>query len=339
MSESLPNLQNSNNQSLSTQEQTEHFKSIYYLLKAKRDTDIKLFGDNKHFRKADITELNDSIFQKLRTLDLVTQITTVTVTLSNREIKFFGNWNEFINTNWNISATTKSITIEWDFNFLFPNQRVPQTHTIRVRIGSDLRPNEIIHVIFQGGDESELEEAKSQVVCKIDFVNAQICSELKMIVNDWYEALPSNTSDHGLIIFLIKYKLYLKNIVSVLMLTSVLIFLNYFVISFLNDQQTSTDSLLRKFYFLSTITILLTYISISIGRLIAENMISKSIGKFVRNPMFQFTKGDENKLAEVKNKNKKYIQNFIISVLLALLTNVIAYLIGLLIPSIANIIN
>ena len=84
----------------------------------------------------------------------------------------------------------------------------------------------MLQVIFQGGEETDLEEAQSQVVCKIDFVNAQLCSELQMIVSNWYDALPSNTENHKLILFLLKYKNHIKSLISLLFLTASLIILN-----------------------------------------------------------------------------------------------------------------
>ena len=54
----------------------------------------------------------------------------------------------------------------------------------------------MIQVVFQGGDEYELEEAQAQMSCKIDFINAQICNQLKTIVSEWYEALPKKVASH-----------------------------------------------------------------------------------------------------------------------------------------------
>lgn len=338
MKESLPEIQNHNNSALANQTQIEQFKSLYYLFKAKRDTDIKLFSDNKHFRKRDVIELNDLIYQKLRTLNLLTDTNCVTVGLSNKEIRSFGNWNEFIQHNWNISPTTNYIAIEWDFNILFPGQDVPQTHTMRVRMGNGLRPNEMLQVIFQGGEETDLEEAQAQVVCKIDFVNAQICSELKMIVSNWYDALPNNSADHKLILFLVKNKLYFKKLFSLLLLTSILIILNHFVDFYLSTRNINLNNVLNKYYFISTLSILFVYITITYGKIFSDKIIEKSISKFSRNPIFQFTKGDENKYNETKSKNDKLIINFFIGLLFTIGTNIIAYIIGTLIPSIAEII-
>lgn len=74
------------------------FKSLYYLIKGKRDTDIKLFTDHKQFSFSDIVELNDKVYRKLKLHELITDIVNVTVGLDNKKIKTFGNWTEFRNT-------------------------------------------------------------------------------------------------------------------------------------------------------------------------------------------------------------------------------------------------
>ena len=212
MNNSAPS-QATNEVAIIDESQIKQFQSLYYLIKGKRDTDIKLFTEFKQFSFQDVLELNDKVYKVLELHQLVTDILNVNVGLENKEIKTFGSWNEFKNTDWNISARTKYITIEWDFNLLFQNQfhNVPQTHTMRVRIGNSLKPSEMIQVVFQGGDEYELEEAQAQMSCKIDFINAQICNQLKTIVSEWYEALPKNSDDHKLIKLILKHEVKIQN--------------------------------------------------------------------------------------------------------------------------------
>ncbi len=78
--------------------QIKQFQSLYYLIKGKRDTDIKLFTDFKQFAFVDILELNDKIYKILEVHSLVTDIVNVNVGLENKEIKTFGSWKEFKNT-------------------------------------------------------------------------------------------------------------------------------------------------------------------------------------------------------------------------------------------------
>lgn len=331
---------NSSNE-VAVADQLEQFKSLYYLLKGKRDTDIKLFDDYKQFRYSDIIELNEKVYRKLSLHQLVTDTNSVTISLSNKEIKSFGSWQEFLQLERNISATTNYITIEWDFNLILPNQihPVPQTHTLRVRIGSGLRPNEIIQVIFQGGEETDLEEADAQVVCKIDFVNAQICNELKTVVTEWYDALPKNSEDHKLIKFILRHKVKIQQGIIILFLIAGITLLNYithYLVSQVPNSQ--TNYLLTKFYMITSCSFVVIYGFYISGTLYANKVLEKTIGRFKRNPIFEFTKGDDNKLKEIEKKNSSLMKKLFWDLLIAIGINVVAFGIGKIFPTIAEMI-
>lgn len=314
--------------------QIKNFQSLYYLIKGKRDTDIKLFTEFKQFSFQDVLELNDKIYKVLELHKLITDIVNVNVGLENKEIKTFGSWNEFKNTDWNISARTKYITMEWDFNLLFQNQfhNVPQTHTMRVRIGNSLRPSEMIQVVFQGGDEYELEEAQSQMSCKIDFINAQICNQLKTIVSEWYDTLPKNSEEHKLIKFILKHELKFQNLIVFSFLTSAIIFLNYlFSISMKYEIEILPKDINQKMFFFLTLSIGVFYLFYKAGQLLSGRMMNKQINKLKRNPMFEFTKGDKNRFAEVKEDNKKILKGLFFTILIGLSINAVSALIGFII--------
>jgi hypothetical protein len=319
----------------------EQFKSIYYLLKGKRDTDIKLFQGYKQFKYSDILDLNKKIYKKLELHELVTDIVNVTIGLDNKEIKTFGNWNAFTLHDWKIPECTKYISIEWDFNILLPHQvqKIPQTHTLRVRLGNGLKPNEMIQVIFQGGEEHEYEEASSQAVCKIDFVNAQICTELKNVVTQWYEGLPKNSEDQKIIPFIASNAQKVRQFIITLFLIAGVIMTNVLIFHFTESLEIINNNvLLEKFYLLFSIALIILYVFYVSGRLYSNRLISKNIENFKRNPMFEVTKGDENRLSEVKKSNKKHIRNLTLGIIASLSANFVAYGVGKLIIVISEMI-
>lgn len=327
------------NNEVANEKVVEQFKSIYYLLKGKRDTDIKLFRDYKQFRYSDILDLNRKIYKKLELHQLVTDIVNVTIGLDNKEIKTFGNWNEFTLFDWRIPECTKYISIEWDFNIILPHQiqQTPQTHTLRMRLGNGLKPNEMIQVIFQGGEEHEFEEASSQAVCKIDFVNAQICTELKNVVSQWYEGLPKNSEDQKLVPFIVRHSQKIRQIVITLFLLAGVILTNVLVFHFTEVIEiTNNNILLKKFYLLFSIAIIVLYVFYVSGRLYSNRLISKNIEKLKRNPMFEVTKGDENRLVKTRRLNKKQLRNLGLGMIASLLANLVAYGVGKLIILIAE---
>lgn len=333
MTNSTPS-QSTNDVTIIDESQIKQFQSLYYLIKGKRDTDIKLFTEFKQFSFQDVVELNDKVYKVLELHKLVTDIVNVNVGLENKEIKTFGSWNEFKNTDWNISARTKYVTIEWDFNLLLQNQfhNVPQTHTMRVRIGNSLKPSEMIQVVFQGSDEYELEEAQAQMSCKIDFINAQICNQLKTIVSEWYESLPKNSEDHRTIKFILKHDVKIQNFIVFSFLTSAIILLNYlFSISVKNNIEILPKDINQKMFFFITLSIGIFYVFYKSGQLLANRMMEKQVNKLKRNPMFEFTKGDKNRFKEVKAENEKLIKGLFLTVLVGLSINGLSALIGLII--------
>lgn len=316
--------------------QLKQFQSLYYLFKGKRDTDIKLFDDYRQFSYCDIVELNKKIYKKLALHEKVTDVTTVTIGFENREIKTFGTWFEFIHTDWNVSPRTKYVSIEWDFNIILPNQqhKVPQTHTLRVRMGNNIRPSEMIQMVFQDGEEYELEEIQSQMVCKIDFVNAQICTELKAVVCDWYEALPRNSEEHRVIKFVLKNIVKLQNVIELSFITAGIILSN-FLFSFLSAKSPELfpkDPGERLFVFL-TAFIPVVYFFYRSGVLYADRVLKKTIARFNRNPMFEITKGDANKLLEVAKNNRSLLRKLIWNVTYALGTNLVMFIVGLILDA------
>lgn len=311
--------------------QVKQFKSLYYLIKGKRDTDIKLFTKNKQFSYDSILELNEKVYRKLELHELITDIVNVNVGLDNKEIKSFGNWSEFRKSDWQISSTTRYITIEWDFNLILPNQdhKVPQTHTLRVRIGNNLKPSEMIQVVFQGGtEEYDLEESQSQMSCKIDFVNSQICNELKTVVSDWYEALPNNSEEHKLIRFIMKNERKFENFVILCFITASIILINFMFNAFLKSDLLSSSDIYHKLFISLTASIPIIFLFHQFGKLYADRMMRKQISKLRRNPMFEFTKGDKNKFGEIKDNNEKHIKGMLYSLLIGLSVNGITALAG-----------
>lgn len=320
-------------------EALETFKSMYYLLKGKRDTDIKLFNNNKKFTRSDIINLNQNIQNKLNNHTVVCGITNVTVTLANREIKDFGNWLSFEDAEWHQSCQTLSIVIEWDFNITFPNQfsSIPQTHTMRVRIGSGLRPNEFFHVVMSGGEDFEIEEVMSEMVCKIDFVNNQLCNELKNIVAEWYEALPQNKPSTNVIKFCNRHRGKIELFISFSFLVTAIFFLNIVFRALIPYLNLNTNQNLIKYIFLAISgSFPLLYVALKISAFYSDRVIDKTISRFRKNPIIELTKGDKNKVEEIKTENNKLLKDLGWKILVSIIVNLLGLIFGQYLPDVVN---
>jgi hypothetical protein len=311
-----------------SQESLEAFKSVYYLLKSKRDTDIKVFNENKVFSKLDLIDLNTRISNKLKNHVVNSSVTNVSVNLSSRECQDFGLWASFENHNWHhIASRTNSITFEWDFNVIMPNQQyanVPQTHTIKVRIGSNLRPNEIFHIVMNGGEDHEIDEVAAEMICKIDFVNTSLCEDIKHTVASWYEALPKSapTSKFAAQVKRHRGKIELFVISMSLLMCFGIINLTIRAIIpnlYLGDPQ----SQIKWTLLFISITIPIFYTIISISQFFASKIIATTINRFRSNPQILLTKGDENKVSEAKSANEKILKELAFKLGITIAVNVI----------------
>ncbi|MDX1373718.1 MAG: hypothetical protein R3321_14690, partial [Nitrososphaeraceae archaeon] len=176
----------------------------------------------------------------------------------------------------------------------------------------------------------------SQMTCKIDFVNSQICSELKNVVSEWYDSLSNNSEDHTFIKFLLRNNAkitYLINFLFLLAGTISLIFLfNY---SGYSEESLFISKENKLFTFLM-LSVLILYSFYKIGYLFSDRVNRLSLGKIKRNPMFEFTSGDLNKLSEIKKRNNRGVLEVIISIIIGLLINLITYGVGHLIGTLIS---
>lgn len=318
-------------------EALENFKSMYYLLKGKRDTDIKLFNDDRVINRSDIIVLNQKINDKLYTITINSRVTSVTVTLTNNEVKDFGNWLAFEDYDWHQACHTHSILIEWDFNAIFPNQttNIPQTHTVRLRIGSGLRPHEFFHVMMVGGEDFEIGEAMSDMVCKIDFVNNHLCTELRAIITDWYNALPKNKPSNSLVKLSSKNKGKIELFINFMLILTCVFIINVGLKALLPFIDLSTNDKIVKWVYLSiSASFPLFFVILTIGNFYSNRIIEKTIGRFRRSPMIILTRGDSNKVTETKGENNKLLQDLAWKIAVTICANLIGLGFGQFLPDI-----
>ena len=307
---------------------------MFNFIKGKRDTDIKVFHKNKIINRGNLIELNQKIQDKLFHHETVTNLVSITLTFSDSDVKTFGNWLAFEAQEWNHSCFTNSVVIEWEFSVIFPNheKKIPQPHSMRVRIGAGLRPNEYFQVLMSGAEEYEISEAMSNMVFKIDFVNTIISNELKQIVIQWFENLPDNTIE-GLLIRLAKQHRgkveVILNFSFLLILAFLLIILvtgiiDYFLLNV--SIGTPKQSLkLNYFFLIGSFPILL--IIWKVCDYYTKRIMQKTIYSFKMAPMIRLTNGDQNRLNGVNSTNKKLVSELVQKIGITLAVGTILFVI------------
>lgn len=323
--QNLPVEQNQEN-SLSTV-RLEDYQAFYHWLNAKPDSEVQIYPNNRRFKFEDFKELNGKILDKLELHDVVSASTTVSISLSNKKTLEFGSWEKFINHDFTISPETKAINIIWDFYIKLKNYQLPQRHTVKLRLGSHLKPAEFIQLMWQGDDEQSLEEAASHVVCKIDFINPVISNELFGIISDWHESLTKNIFQNNFHKFLKRHHKKFETVIIVLFLiagTFIIVPTIDFIntkFSFLSFNNLKINSIL---FILSGFSIGI-YLSYIFGKFWADrtaNLIERITPMYY----FEVTKGDKNKVEESKMDNNKTLKKLLKELGVAIGVDVIAFI-------------
>jgi len=256
------------------------FKSFFYQLNGKPDTEIRLLTDRKILELSDIRSINEQVAAKLENHEITAEISSINFILSNRKIKDYSTWAEFERENWDtINEKIQTVSINWDILIKLPKFRLPQRHSMKLRIGGDVLPKDIFQLMLTSDDVAQLLEAQTPSVCKVDFINDIIAGELLNIVDNWHKGLKDCPKTSSVEEFLKKEgKLLisplLRYILPIVLLTISSIYYEY-LLYFLGIQNTvSIDSLQKTAVFMIAI--------FAIGRFLGgktEQFIDQKIDK------------------------------------------------------------
>lgn len=195
---------------LASKENIQNASALLALLHGKSDSLCRLFSKEIFVGIEDLQSLNDMIIQKLSLHKVNAITTTLDITFANKRILTFKSWSEFESYDFQkINSSTKSIFIQWDFLASLDNFKVPQRHTISVRISSTPNPSDFFKVLLSGGfDEAhDLDIQSCTMICKVDFVNNTLAEELVNVVGHWDDLCECAYSEKGKIRpFLMKHR-------------------------------------------------------------------------------------------------------------------------------------
>ena len=309
----------------------EDFKAFNYVFHGKRDTDIKVFDENRKITRADIVDLHNKICSKLEKENIITNLFSLNLNLNNGILKEFSNWEVFNKEDLGIKEETQNITIEYDFSVQLPLYSIPQRHTLKLRIGGALRFDEYLKLAMNGSEDHELIEKTSDVVCKVDFINYLLANELKNLIEEWYKALPRNKPSNPIVRFALKHRVKIEELFKVLFLLIGSLLMYFASKKFLfNDFHFEPDTavIIDSFYKTLLSSAIVIYVFYSMGRLYSERISKKIISRLEVFPILQITKGDKNKAEQIKKNNWRNTIKLIIQITIGLVANGLTYLIG-----------
>ena len=283
----------------------DNIKAFFYLYNAKPDTEIRFLKDGKIVELADIRSIEEQVAAKLRNHDVLGQTVSIAFTLSSTKLKEFSTWAEFERERWKtVNEKVESLAISWNILIQLPQYQSPQTHSMKLRIGNSIPPKDLFQLLLTSDNASEVREARSPGVCKVDFINAIIANELLFIVDEWYKGLRKAPELDPIQNFLRKHGKTASSAIqffSPLLLLSIACMYTDYLYPLLGVTEEISIGNIQK----SLVFLLAMFMVGSFFGSIFEKSIDQKIDKLEKYPSFLISKGDENAVEEFQRNNNK----------------------------------
>lgn len=300
--------------------------ALLALIHGKSDSICRLFNREIIIDKSDLKTLNDMMINKLCLHNTSAVTTYIDITFSNKKVFSFKSWSEFESYNFSsINATTKSIFMQWDFLASINNYKIPQRHTVSVRISSSPNPSDFFKVLLSGGfDEThDIDIQSSTMICKVDFVNNTLAEELVNIAEHWNEICESPIKQKGCVRNFLSKHVNLLSHISEFFITLTLILLIAIPtkLAIINNLITITN----EFVIYMLLVSLPIYIPIKNIANFGAKKTYFFFNRLMDTHIFKISKGDDKENQRIENASKfskeltAFIINAIFSILLSLL--------------------
>lgn len=304
-------------------------RSLLQLLNTKIDSTTQLFPKDVIITADDIYDLNYRICEKIKLHQGYSMTTIVTIKYTNKKAMQFTTWDEFQNYSWEEVASIRYINIQWEFYITEAPYRVPQKHSITVRISSGMKVEEMLQLIMTGKlEELEgLEKDFVPIVCRIDFVNALLVDDIINIVDKWNKGLKIPDVCNNFMYKIKSYRKYIANIIKqgIRLVSWIIIYLS------VHNIFNSIDAVSVQNLEISKLQQICEFILIMLFGYRAINWCGNKLASIVFDELsnygktftFDITKGDKQKQQQLSLQGKKSIGRFILQVFGSLLIGVL----------------
>jgi hypothetical protein len=312
--------------SIGNQFSMKDFQAFYYKFNAKPDRETKFYKENKIVCTEDLLDLNKSIQEKLSLNNCITTKTGIITSFDNDRSLDFDNWTLFENYKWNTSSVIRSIIISWDFTIKVEGYENPQRHTAKLRIGTRIKPKDLMELVWNHDDETELHQALAHSICTIDYINPVISSEIFLIIENWHKALPNNFYSNKLHRFLTRHINKLEYLFIYLVLVTGCLLA--FGASKVYLKLVWTNKFDQQFYYRIFGGLLLSFLFIHFLYYSSKYWSKFSIRKLDRlksSNLFKITKGDNNQNEKAKIQNGGVVNKILLKLGITIIMTVASY--------------
>ncbi len=302
------------------------FKAMFYLFAGKPDSKVKMFNRRIILSPDDIQDLNTKITDKLKLHNVDQSISTAVIKFDKEESVEFGTWTELENFDFKIPYTTQEVSLRWDFRIKLDAYAVAQRHTLTVRLSKAPNPKDFLQMILSQDpdDESELETKLGLCMVRVDFISHRLADELIDVVEEWNKSLYQPPSECGWFCKLEKFDTAISRTVHFSIPSIMTAFSFVLLEKLLPDSSsviTTNEILIASRWLLLSILFLIGFNSF--GKYLARKcfMAINEYGAYIP---FRLTRGDENRVQKIDQKNRKKVTSFIINSGIALILNIMA---------------
>lgn len=307
-----------------------NFKSMFYYMNAKQDSTTKIYQQKIKINIEDIYNLNDIVIDKLKHYPNEGLLVSINVNYENRKSVQFGSWNEFKRCKFRDSNAIRSITITWDFNCKLPGLKVPQKHSLMVKLTNGITPEEMLNLIISGNVENieELDKDFFPIVARVDFIDRLLGDELLNLVGSWVDGLTKvHQEKNKFILLLKKHKRKVAYIIQYLITILSGIFALRLLNKIINTYTINMIGEMSKQQLIITInsSVILFSIIFIINKIfgVVAQIVFNKLKEYDDNHIFSITKGDKNKQDKLKKEEKLRERRIIFNIVLTIILNII----------------
>lgn len=254
--------------------------------------------------------------------------TSVTVSFRGKDSIEFSSWQAFESHQFNENYSINAITLIWEYYAQLPKYKIPQKHTLVVKLSDGLRPEEMINLVFAGKleDFKDIDEEISPVVARVDFVNPLLGDELLALVEKWNESLQIPENRQNIIYtFMQGNRRKLAYFLSYISLAIVSLFGITIVLNYISNLNIDSVSNIHFVQFESCI-----YVSflVVMGCILLHKLVEFLVNVFFHmlsiddyKHVFMISNGDQKKQAAITRHYKGNVRKLIGSIVFTFLIN------------------
>lgn len=303
---------------LVTQLTPDALRTIFAMCFGRPDSLSKVINRQFRLTPGDLLILNDKINDSLNTHSIVANATSITIKFAKNKIVSLENWSEFQKYDWMKPEIVKYVELRWDFFIGTKLYKLPQRHSLSVKISSDVSPLDIFRMMASNATSTnDFEKNIALCYVNVDFIHHALADELVHIVSEWAESLPLVAENN-------KFGNWCNNqkdkIAKIIHLSIPFVF--FFCISISLFLRGNTDFVKNNQVLIVFCTLALLNFSIFAGRYLASKAYS-ALDYYEAFSPFNFTSGDKKNITKTEKENKKKIRCAIFSFVVAFLLNLL----------------